>query len=103
MPAAHELNGAFPAMKLSQGESHIASVEDPRWIPGRQSFHYEPAFCGRMNVVLDEPSADRVSFSCHIRLVVGEVYTLSDGEYQVLRVKISRAKDNHYTATVVDA
>jgi len=90
-------------MELSQGETHIVRVERLKWIPGRQSFHYEPDFCGRMNVVLDEPSPDRVAFSCGIHLVVGDVYTLSAGDDQVFRVKISRAKDNHYTATVVDA
>jgi hypothetical protein len=90
-------------MELSQGYTRVASVENLRWIPGRQSFHYEPDFCGRMNVVLEEPSPDRVTFSCGIRLAVGDMYTLSDGDDQVFRVKISRAKDNHYTATVVDA
>ena len=90
-------------MKLSQGESHIASVEDLKWVPGRQTFHYEPDLCGRMNVVLDQTSPDRVTFSCGIRLVIGEVYTLSDGENKVHRVKISRVDDNHYTTTVVDA
>ncbi len=50
-------------MEISEGYMHVASAEDLRWIPGRQSFHYEPDFCGRMNVVIDERPSDRVTFS----------------------------------------
>jgi len=89
-------------MELSQGETHIASVEVIKWIPGRQTFHYEPDFCGRMNVILDEASPAQMTFQSDDCLVVGEVYTLSDGKTPELRIRISRANANRYTATVVD-
>ena len=99
LPVAH-VKGGVP-MELSQGDSLIGSIEIIKWIPGRQGFHYEPDFCGRMNVVLDEPSPAQVTFRCDDRLVVGEIYTLLDGDNQIHRIRVSRTKDHHYTATVV--
>jgi hypothetical protein len=90
-------------MDLSERDSHIASVEILKWIPGRQSFHYEPDLCGRMHVILDEPSPAQVAFRCDDRLVVGEFYTLFDENNQKHRIRVSRTKEDHYTATVVDA
>ena len=90
-------------MELSQGDIPIASVENLRWIPGRHSFRFEPDFCGKMNVVLDERSPDRVTFSCDTSLVEGADYTISGGDAEAIRVRISRSNGNRYTATVVDA
>jgi len=90
-------------MDLTQEGIYVAPVEDLKWIPARQSFHYEPDFCGRMNVVLDEPSPAQIVFRCDQRLVVGDLYTLSGGQKEVIRIKISRVDGNRYTATVIDA
>ena len=81
----------------------IVSVEDLETIPGRHGFHFEPDFCGQMNVVLDERSPDRVAFSCDTCLAIGNVYTLSNGDDRPIRVKIIRSNGNRYAATVIDA
>ena len=90
-------------MESSHGDTQVVSVGDLEVLPGRHGYHFEPDFCGQMNVVLDERSPDRVSFSCESSLVVGEVYTISDGDAQALRVRITRSSRNRYTATVIDA
>jgi len=100
MRADHVLNGT--PMDLTQEGKHVAPVEDLKWIPARQGFHYEPHFCGRMNVVLDEPSPTQLTFRCDDDLVVGQEYSLSEGQDKVFRVRITRASDNLNTATVVD-
>ncbi len=48
-------------MEISEGYMHVASAEDLRWIPGRQSFHYEPDFCGRM---LSVPGETKLTMLC---------------------------------------
>jgi len=88
-------------MGSSQRNSIVVSITDLEHVPGRHGFHFEPDFCGRMNVVLDERSPDHVSFSCDTSLVVGEVYTISDGGAEASRVRISRSNGNRYSATVV--
>jgi len=81
----------------------VVSVKDLEIIPGRHGFHFEPDFCGQMNVVLDEGSPDRVAFSCDTGLAIGNVYTLSNGDDGPIRVKIIRSNGARYTATVIDA
>ena len=80
----------------------IVSVEELELIPGRHGFHFEPDFCGQMNVVLDERSPDRVAFSCDMGLAIGNVYTVSNGDNGPIRVKIIRSNGNRYTATVIN-
>ena len=100
-PAAHELSEAKNFMESSHGDTQVVSVEDLRWIPGRHSFRFEPDFCGKMNVVLDGRSSDRVTFSCDTSLVEGAVYTISGGDAEAIRIRISRSNGNRFSATVV--
>jgi hypothetical protein len=95
------MDGDCPVMQLFQEGTFVTTAEDLKQIPERQSFHYEPDFCGRMNVVLDELSPAQMKFGCDHRLVVGELYTLSDGQQEVFQIRISRVDKNRYTATVV--
>jgi hypothetical protein len=103
LPSAHELGEARNFMESSHGDTQVVSVEDLELIPGRHSIHCEPDFCGRMNIVLDERSPDRVTFSCDTSLVEGADYTISVGNAEAIRVRISRSNGSRYTATVVDA
>ena len=89
-------------MELLQGRTRVGSIEDLKWIPGRQSFRYEPDFCGRMNVVLEDHSSDRVTFAGGINLVVGAEYTISDGKAQMFRVRILRPTETRHAAIVID-
>ena len=89
-------------MDLLLGHARVALVENLKRNRGRLTFHYEPDFCGRMNVVLDEPAADRVTFSCSVVLSEGEVCTLADGHSQRIRVRITEGTDHRYMATVVE-
>jgi hypothetical protein len=66
-------------MDSSADHLPVIFVEDLEINPGRHSIHCEPDFCGRMNVVLDEKSPDRLAFTCTARLVVGETYTIATG------------------------
>jgi hypothetical protein len=90
-------------MELLRNSARIARVDDLSRIPGRHSFHYEPDFCGRMNVVLDQRSPDRVHFSCNVGLIVGQEYVLSDDDEPAIRIRITRSSDNHYAASVVES
>ena len=98
---AHESGRQAFLMESSHRDAHVLSVEDLELIPGRHRIHCEPDLCGRMNIVLDDRSPDRVTFSCDTSLVVGEVYTISDGNAQALRVRITRSEGSRYTATVI--
>jgi len=89
-------------MESSHREGHIVAVENLGFIRGRRGFHFEPDFCGRMNVVLDDRSPDRVTFSCATELEVDEDLTISGGCSQTLQVRITGSIDRHYTAVVID-
>ena len=101
LPSAHELGEAKNFMESSHGDTQVVSVEDLELIPGRHRIHCEPDFCGRMNIVLDERSPDRVTFSCDTSLVEGAVYTISGGDAEAIRIRISRSNGNRFSATVV--
>lgn len=101
MAAAHER--VVPAIDMTHSTDQVPTVEvsNLKRYAGRQSYHYEPDFCGRLNVVLDEASPDRVTFSCQIALTIDQVYILSYGENRNVRARIRNEKDHHYTARVV--
>ena len=90
-------------MELFARDTRITSVRNLRLVRGRLSFHFEPDFCGRMNVVIDDRSSDHVTFSSDAVLPRGDVYTIADSEGQTMLVRITESEDGHYTAIVLEA
>ena len=95
--------GIIFRMHRSNRTPGFVTVKNLEFFPGRHSFHFEPDFCGQMNVVLDERAPDHVGFESDTELVVDEIYTVVTPDGQRYRVRIIRSAGKRYWAAVIDA